>query len=151
MSMLSFQRILVATDFSETSNRALDYAVGLAQKFGATVTLMHAYEIPVFGFPDGAMIATVDVASRISTAAQQALAAAAESRAASGVKIETTLRDGVAWEEVNRVAEEAGADLIVIGTHGRKGLARALLGSVAENIIRTAKRPVLTIHGPRED
>jgi nucleotide-binding universal stress UspA family protein len=52
---------------------------------------------------------------------------------------------------VNSVAEEMGADLIVVGTHGRRGLARALLGSVAENIIRRAHRPVLTLHGPREE
>jgi len=48
------------------------------------------------------------------------------------------------------VADEIDADLIVIGTHGRRGLARALLGSVAENVVRTARRPILTIHGPRE-
>jgi nucleotide-binding universal stress UspA family protein len=51
---------------------------------------------------------------------------------------------------VNTVAQEKKADLVVIGTHGRRGLARAILGSVAENIIRTATVPVLTIHGPRE-
>ena len=61
------------------------------------------------------------------------------------------LRDGVAWEEVNAVAKEIDANLIVIGTHGRRGLARALLGSVAENVIRTSTIPVLVIHGPRDD
>ena len=59
------------------------------------------------------------------------------------------LRTGNPYEETNRVAEEIGADIIVIGTHGRRGLARALLGSIAENIIRTATRPVLVVHGPR--
>ena len=54
------------------------------------------------------------------------------------------------WEEINAVANEVNADLIIIGTHGRKGLARALLGSVAENVIRTATVPVLAIHGPRD-
>lgn len=148
--MLTIRNILVATDFTETSNRALDYAIEVARRFDAAVTLMHAYEIPVFGFPDGAMIATVDVASRIATAAQQALLDAAEARKARGVRIDTLLREGIAWEEVNHVADDIGADLIVIGTHGRRGLARALLGSVAENIIRTATRPVLTLHGPRD-
>jgi nucleotide-binding universal stress UspA family protein len=61
------------------------------------------------------------------------------------------LREGVAWEEVNSVAKEIDANLIVIGTHGRRGLARALLGSVAENVIRTSTVPVLVIHGPRDD
>ena len=52
------------------------------------------------------------------------------------------LREGIAWEEINKVAEELQVDLVVIGTHGRKGLARALLGSVAEKVVRTSHRPV---------
>jgi nucleotide-binding universal stress UspA family protein len=122
----------------------------LAARVDAKITLLHAYEIPVFGFPDGSLIATADIAARITQAAEKALADAATSRKGRGVPIETVLRTGVAWEEVNTVAQEKKADLVVIGTHGRRGLARAILGSVAENIIRTATVPVLTIHGPRE-
>jgi len=141
--------ILVATDFSETSDRALDYAVDLAKLLDASITVMHAYELPVYGFPDGALIATVEIATRIMTAAQAALAQSCEVRANKGVKLSPILRQGVAFEEVHSVAEEINADLIVIGTHGRKGLSRALLGSVAEKVIRTATRPVLTITGPK--
>ncbi|HEY2366326.1 MAG TPA: universal stress protein, partial [Polyangiaceae bacterium] len=61
-------------------------------------------------------------------------------------RLDTIVRQGVPWEEVRSVAEEVDADMIVIGTHGRKGIARALLGSVAEKILRTSTRPVLTIH-----
>ncbi len=143
--------ILVATDFSETSDRAVDYAIDLAKLLGSSVTVMHAYELPIYGFPDGALIATVDIATRIMNAAQGALAQSCEVRAAKGVKLESILRQGVAYEEIHSVAEEINADLIVIGTHGRKGLAHALLGSVAEKVIRTASRPVLTITGPRGD
>jgi nucleotide-binding universal stress UspA family protein len=60
------------------------------------------------------------------------------------------LREGNAADEIRTVADEMKADLIVIGTHGRRGIARALLGSTAENVIRTVKTPVLTIHGPRD-
>jgi nucleotide-binding universal stress UspA family protein len=141
--------ILVATDFSETSDRALDYAVDLAKLLGASITVMHAYELPVYGFPDGALVATVEIATRIMNAAQAALAQSCEVRADKGVKLTPILRQGVAYEEVHSVAEEINADLIVIGTHGRKGLSRALLGSVAEKVIRTATRPVLTITGPK--
>ena len=144
--MLQIQRILVPTDFTETSDRALDYAVELAEKVGATITVMHAYELPVYGFPDGALVATVDVAVRISQASQEALQAAVSKRAGRGVPITSVLRDGVPWEEISSVAKEIDADLIVVGTHGRRGLRRALLGSVAENVIRTSARPVLTIH-----
>jgi nucleotide-binding universal stress UspA family protein len=148
--MLELKRVLVPIDFSETSDRALDYAIELASRFGAEVTVMHAYELPIYGFPDGALVATVDVATRISEASQQALAAAVEKRLSRGVKLTSVLRDGVPWEEINAVANEINADIIVMGTHARRGLRRALLGSVAENVIRTTPRPVLTIHGPRE-
>ncbi len=137
-------RILVATDFSETADAAFDYGVDLAKQLGAKVIVMHAYELPVYGFPSGALVASVEMATRIMSGAQEALEAACKARASSGVEISQVVRQGVAWEEVHRVADEINADLIVIGTHGRKGLSRALLGSVAEKILRTATRPVLT-------
>jgi nucleotide-binding universal stress UspA family protein len=149
--MLTLQRILVAVDFTETSDKAFDFALELAAKFDAKVIAMHAFEIPVIGFPDGALVATADIAARIQEASRQGLDAAVSSRQGrGGVKIEAILREGSAHEEIRAVAEEAHVDLIVIGTHGRKGIARAILGSVAENVIRTVKTPVLTIHGPRE-
>lgn len=147
--MAELRRILVPTDFTETSDRALDWAVDLAASVGASVTVMHAYEIPIVGFPDGALIATADVASRIADASRAALDACVEQRRGKGVPLDSVLREGVPWEEINRLADEVNADMVVIGTHGRRGLARALLGSVAENVIRTAHRPILTIHGPR--
>jgi nucleotide-binding universal stress UspA family protein len=132
--MLAIRHILVPIDFTETSDRALDSALDLARRLDAKVTVMHAYELPIYGFLDGSLIATVDVATRISVAAQEALNAAIESRKNLGVPLTSILRDGVPWEEIATVAEE--------------GLARALLGSVAENVIRTSTKPVLTIHGP---
>jgi nucleotide-binding universal stress UspA family protein len=148
--MAALRRILLATDFTDTSSRALDWAIELAAPLGASITVMHAYEFPIVGFPDGALIATADLAARISDAARAALDATVEQRRGRGVPLDAILRQGVAWEEINAVADELDADLIVIGTHGRRGLARALLGSVAENVIRTARRPVTTLHGPRE-
>src|SRR4051812_8527166 len=99
--MLTLKQLLVPIDFTDTSSRALDYAVELASRFEARVTVLHAYEIPVFGFPDGALIATADITARISTAAQQALAAAIETRKNRGVHLDGILRTGVAWEEIN--------------------------------------------------
>jgi nucleotide-binding universal stress UspA family protein len=148
--MVRIERILVPVDFTETSDRAIAYATELASKLGASVTVMHAYQIPVYGFPEGAYIATAELAAQITEAAEKRLDEIARALRAGGVPTDTVLRDGVAWEEVNTVAHEVRADLIVIGTHGRRGLARALLGSVAENVIRTSSVPVLAIHGPRE-
>ena len=148
--MLAIRKILVPTDFTDTSDKALDFAIELAQKFNASITVMHAYEIPVIGFPDGSLVATAEIASRIQDAGRTGLDAAVSIRSSRGVPLETVLREGNPAEEIRAVAEEMSADVIVIGTHGRRGLARALLGSVAENVIRTVTRPVLTIHGPRE-
>jgi nucleotide-binding universal stress UspA family protein len=149
--VLTLRQILVPVDFTETSDRALGYAVELARKFDAAVAIMHAYQIPVYGFPDGAYITTADVASQISNVSQARLDSLVDSQKLANVPLVGILRDGVAWEEINSVADEIHADLIIIGTHGRRGLARALLGSVAENVIRTAKIPVLVIHGPRDE
>jgi nucleotide-binding universal stress UspA family protein len=140
------KRILVAIDFSDAADAAFDYAVALAKPLGARVVAMHAYELPVYGFPSGALVASAEMASRIMSGAQEGLDAACKARADRGVEISQVVRQGIAWEEVHRVADETNADLIVIGTHGRQGLSRALLGSVAEKIIRTSTRPVLTIH-----
>jgi nucleotide-binding universal stress UspA family protein len=148
--MFVLRRVLVPVDFTETSDRALEYALELARKFEAKITVMHAYQIPVYGFPDATYITAAEVATQISNAAQARLDAILEAHKTSGVETTAILRDGVAWEEINRIAGEVKADLIIIGTHGRRGLARALLGSVAENVIRTSTVPVLVIHGPRE-
>jgi len=145
--MTELRRILVPTDFTETSDRALDWAMGIAARVGANVTVMHSYEIPIVGFPDGAIVATPEIATRIADASRAALESTVEQRRGRGVPLDSVLREGVAWEEINAVADEIEADLVVIGTHGRRGLARALLGSVAENVIRTAHRPIVTIRG----
>jgi nucleotide-binding universal stress UspA family protein len=145
------KHILCATDFTETSARAIDYAASLAKGLNVPVTVVHAYEIPVYGFPDGALIATAEITQRITQAAQEALDKTVKDLVSRGVEAKGVLRTGAPWDEVISVGQEQKADMIIIGTHGRKGLARALLGSVAENVIRTSTIPVLVIHGPRDE
>jgi len=147
---IPFRRILVPIDFTDLSARALDWAIELAASVGAEITVMHSYAIPVVGFPDGALIPTADAATSLGDAARAGLEAAVAGRRNRGVKLTTVLREGEAWEEIVSVADEVDADLIVVGTHGRHGLARALLGSVAEHVVRTSHRPVLTL-GPEID
>jgi nucleotide-binding universal stress UspA family protein len=144
--MSKIQRIVVATDFSEIADTVVDQALDLARQLGASITLVHAYEIPIYGFPEGVLVAPPDIASRIGSSAEAQLERLAKRHADSGVPISTVLRMGAAWDEINAVAEEQSADLIVVGTHGRRGLARALLGSTAERILRTATRPVYAVH-----
>jgi nucleotide-binding universal stress UspA family protein len=147
--MVSIKNILVPIDFSETSNHALDYAIDLARPLGARVTVAHSYVIPVYAFPDGALITSPELAAQLSDAAQKNLDAAVNERKNRGVEISGVLTNGAPVDEVTRLAQEIKADLIVMGTHGRHGLPRALLGSVAETVIRTSTIPVLAIHGPR--
>jgi nucleotide-binding universal stress UspA family protein len=140
------KKLLVPTDFGTGSDHALDYAVELARALGAEVTLMHAYEIPVIGFPDGALVATPELASRIAEGAQIGLKKSLERVGPSGVPVRTLLKQGPTWRTVVDTAVEIGAEMIVMGTHGRHGLPRALLGSVAEKVVRSARCPVLTVH-----
>ncbi len=144
--MTTIQRIVVATDFSDLAGTVVDQAIDLAKQLGASLTLVHSYEIPIYGFPEGVLVAPPDVAARIQTAAQTELDAILKRNEARGVKMTAVLRCGAAWDEVNAVAEEAKADLIVVGTHGRRGFSRLMLGSTAERILRTATRPVYVVH-----
>jgi nucleotide-binding universal stress UspA family protein len=148
--MVPIKKILVPIDFSETSNHALDYAIDLAKSLGASITVAHSYVIPLYAFPDGAIITSPELAAQLSDAAQKNLDKAVSARKERGVELTSVLTTGVPFEEVTRLAQELRVDLIVMGTHGRRGLPRALLGSVAETVIRTSSIPVLAIHGPRD-
>jgi nucleotide-binding universal stress UspA family protein len=143
------QHILVPHDFSDTAQGALTYALDLAEKLGARVTIVHAYEV-VYGFPESGQL-TATMLGEVERAARTALDALLTRTRRPGIKVEGLLRQGAPWSEIDAVAKEAKADLIVIGTHGRRGLSRALLGSVAEKVVRTAPCPVITVRGPESE
>jgi nucleotide-binding universal stress UspA family protein len=135
--------ILVATDLSECAEQALDYAVALAGKLEAKIHLLSVIGIPSMGIPEvGVAVTNTLIESTVHT--QQAGLDKLVSRRASA-NIETLLRTGDARDLIIDVAREIGADLIVMGTHGRRGVRRALIGSIAESVVRTAPCPVLTI------
>ena len=142
---LVLRTLLVPVDFSETAEHALEAAIDLATAVSAKVYLVHVYQIPVYGFPDGAFIAGPEVATRISEAAQKGLDAIVERYRSRGVELGSELRTGAAHEEIVHCAKDLGADLIVMGTHGRGMIAHALLGSVTERVVRTSPVPVMTI------
>jgi nucleotide-binding universal stress UspA family protein len=141
--IISIDNILFATDFSKTSSAALPFALSIARKYGSKIFAVHVIPPPPLGnFP------TIEV---------QALAAQALREAHDDMKHfepglasvphEQVLRKGDIWEELSVIAEEEDADLIVLGTHGRAGVSKLLIGSVAERIFRQSLCPVLTV-GP---
>lgn len=143
--------LLLAHDFNATSEIALDRAIELARRLSAKIVVAHVYSVPVYSFPEGSsLIPSAEDAARIADAAQRSLDQVLERRRATpGVELSGVLRAGVPDEEICRLADEIGADMIVIGTHARGAVARALLGSVAQRVVRSAKVPVLSIRGPQ--
>jgi nucleotide-binding universal stress UspA family protein len=144
--MLGIKAILVATDFSAAAETALDDAIALASTLGARVYVMHAYQLAVIGFPDGTLVPSGSLAARIIDSAQKDMADCLAKRKDSSVEIVPLLKQGDPREAVLNTATEVSADLVVMGTHGRRGLARAFIGSVAESVVRTSPVPVMTIH-----
>lgn len=144
---MKLEKILVATDFSEGSERAIDYAIGLAEKAKAEVVVVHAFGITVLQLPDGAWIPQPEVVANLSSVAQQALDSTVAKARARYAPVTGVLRDGDPREEIEAVATSVGADLVVLGTHGRRGVKRWLLGSVSEGVVRASTIPVLVVPG----
>jgi nucleotide-binding universal stress UspA family protein len=139
------KHILVPTDLSDGSEEALDYACELARLFGATVHLLHVIGIPALGVAELGLALTSTVIDSLIRDDQQALDELVARKKDCAPFGQVLLRTGDARDLINRTAKDLGADLIVMGTHGRRGVSRALLGSVTENVVRTAPCPVLTV------
>jgi nucleotide-binding universal stress UspA family protein len=139
------KNILVPTDLSEGAEEALDFACELARQFGAKVHLLHVIGIPTLGVPELGVALTSTVIDSLVHDDQEALDQLVERKKALADFGEVMLRTGDARDLINQTAKEISADLIVMGTHGRRGVTRALLGSVTETVVRTAPCPVLTV------
>jgi nucleotide-binding universal stress UspA family protein len=149
--MPKIAKILVPTDFSEPSDLALEYARALAEQFGASLHLLHVLEDP---FAAGAWSGEVYVADAPQLRASLRLEASRRLEGAlppadrARLNVTTQVMAGSPAPAIRDVADDGGFDLIVMGTHGRSGMAHLLLGSVAEKLVRTAPCAVLTIRGP---
>jgi len=139
------KNILVPTDLSEGAEAALDYACELAAKLDATIHLINVIGIPVLGVPELGVALTTTMIDSLIADNQKALDSLAASKRAHARIGQTLLRTGDARDLINQAAKEIGADLIVMGTHGRRGVTRVLMGSVAETVVRSAPCPVLTV------
>ena len=140
--------ILVPTDFSEYAQEALDYAVKLAQRLDASVCIVHAYMMPVTGW-EGAWTFPEELIAQLEAAARSKLDATLK-RAREGLPASATFLHGDPREIVPQLAAHLKTDLIVMGTRGRKGLSRAIMGSVTETVMRNAPCAVLAVRHPRD-
>jgi nucleotide-binding universal stress UspA family protein len=148
---MEFKNILVPVDFSDSGTNAARLAVALATQTGAEITLLHVGVVPHFyatelgmSGPSGPLFTQMsqeiarEQRARLDQLAKDAIPAALTCR--------TLIREGFPPEEVLDQAKEGGHDLIVMGTHGRTGLKRALLGSVTERVVRESPIPVMVTH-----
>ena len=147
MPTADWKRICCPIDFSDASRAAMEVAADLARRFGAELVLLHAYPIPGYTFPDGSVVASPRMMQDLADQAQKHLEewrAEAEKMVEPG-KVSAEKAVGEPAAEILEVARARGADLIVMGTHGRTGLEHALMGSIAERVVRRAHCPVLTV------
>jgi len=146
---MTIKRILCASDFSPASRRALRLAQELARTFKAKLFLFHAYErsLPMSngGYLPPSVLQEMLTATR--EAARRNLQRLARSPKGKSVRIATLLAEGPPSAAIVRAAKKNRVDLVVMGTHGRTGVQRLLMGSVADRVIRTASCPVLVVGG----
>ncbi|HVS66746.1 MAG TPA: universal stress protein [Thermoanaerobaculia bacterium] len=141
------RRVLLPTDFSEPASAALPYAAGIARAFGAELHLLHAVVLHD-DYGEGRFPEYREVVDSLHTRVDDLLAALSETASAEGVTVERAERRGVAPAPVILdYVEEEGIDVIVMATHGRRGVRRLLLGSVAEEVVRHSPVPVITVRG----
>jgi nucleotide-binding universal stress UspA family protein len=145
-----FKVILVPTDFGDSAELALDHAIELARTNKAHVVLLYVCPLPQVAAFDGAIVPNGDVIEAIRDAGRRGLVQSIARVKGSGVAIRSLSSIGDPRGCILDVAKEISADLIVMGTHGRRGLSRWLMGSTAEAIVRTSSIPVLTVRAPAE-
>jgi nucleotide-binding universal stress UspA family protein len=142
--MMPFRKVLAPVDFSPHSNDGMRLAADIAGRYEANLVLAHVYQPVAYLFPEGFMLYTPNQLSEMLTEMQKLLdRARAEVEASGSLRVETKLLQGIVASEIVTLAEQDGFDLIVMGTHGRTGIQHALLGSVAEKVLRRAHCPVL--------
>ena len=151
--MAAIRKILVPVDFSDPSRAALDYAAELARPFDASIDLLHVWQPPTFvgtaSLPEAPSVdaGLTDLVRKNAEEVSERFAAEAKKR---GLPVrEVRCEPGVPARAIVEVAKAERYDLIVIGTHGRSGFTHAVMGSVAERVVRHSDCPVLTVRAPK--
>jgi nucleotide-binding universal stress UspA family protein len=144
--MKPFSKILVPVDFSPYSREATLYAVDLARRYSAPITLVHAYQPIIFALPESYALYSPDQLANILTELDKQLTIAKlDAEQTGAAKVDAHLLQGDPASQIVQYAVDGGYDLIVMGTHGRTGASHLLMGSIAEKVVRRAPCPVLTV------
>lgn len=141
---IALKRILVATDFSDPSKHALLAGLGIAQRYGAKVHVINVVPSEGYGVSGVGMLGAVNFARHNARDLESEFL---QKGYFEGIRYQISIERGEVWPAVSRIVEEEDIDLVVVGTRGRSGLGKLLLGSVAEKIFRNSRCPVLTV-GP---
>ena len=146
--MKRIRRVLYAADFSPASRRAFDTALGIAKSLNARLTIVSVLA-PVLTVPDQYIDAvTLDQLDKQARRwSSQRLEKLVERARKAGINASAVLRDGDPADQIVRACRASKSDLIIVGTHGRRGLTKFFLGSVAERVVSTASCPVVTVRG----
>ena len=140
-----YSEVLVPTDGSPASDAAIDHAIDLADRYDAR---LHALYVVDGGSYSTLEAGTEVVIDALESEGESATRRVADAAADAGVECVTTVTSGTAYRSIHAYVDEHDIDVIVMGTHGRKGLDRYLLGSVTERVVRTSDAPVLTVRQP---
>ena len=151
---IQLKKILSPVDFSENSNHALQYALTLADLGGAELVLLHVVE--AISYPQSAtlfepLLGEVDLTMKLQSAFEEQLQQQVSKLQGEYINVRGKTVTGNTFMEIIQAAREEAADMIVMGTHGRTGLAHVLIGSVAEKVVRGAPCPVLTVKHPEHE
>jgi len=150
--MLKIERILCPTDFSDFSERAYDYGLSLARHYNAELYLLHVVRPVIIGYPEYAIPDSVnEFYGELREHAEDQLREFAKVHAEGGVQARVAVEEGVVTESILDFAHKNSVDMIVMGTHGRRGFQRLTLGSVSERVLRRAGCPVLAVRRPAHD
>ncbi|MFO7834368.1 MAG: universal stress protein [Halohasta sp.] len=140
-----YSEILLPTDGESASQTALEHAVELADRYDARLHVLYVVDTAAYAsFDAGAET----IVSALKTQGEEAVESAVETAEDAGVRAVSEIVSGSPHSEIIEYAAGEGIDLVVMGTHGRTGLDRYLLGSVTERVVRTSETPVLTVHPP---
>jgi nucleotide-binding universal stress UspA family protein len=144
-----FKAILAPVAFDESSDPALGVACDLAAGQGARLILLHAYEPPIKEYAGMLVVPALELASDIAKAAHVALDAKVRAAQKTCPLAAGILREGTPWRCILDLIDEQRCDLVVMGTHGHRGLAHVVLGSVADKVVRLSPVPVMTVPGAK--